>query len=226
MSQGRDLPPGLEDFGRRLEDMARRDATAQTRARGTTGRRIGWLPGAVLAALLAAAVGAGAAGLAGSDGPSIKGDKLAPDARPPLDPTVLQATRRSDPAGGLDWVLRVYVDPAGRECVKLGRLREGVFGQVYADGRFRALPRTATGQCGSSGGNDLLGFVDRRGTPATTAVFGLSPASRSVRLLLGDRSSTITPGPLGAYLMVVAGRVSPVRLSGTIDGRGVSRELG
>jgi hypothetical protein len=69
------------------------------------------------------------------------------------------AVRVPDPAGGPDWALkafdaeRVALDRPARtlakakvigrsRCVQLGRVQEGAFGWVYADGRFR---RVATG---------------------------------------------------------------------------------
>jgi hypothetical protein len=67
------------------------------------------------------------------------------------------AVRIPDPAGGPDWALKAFdaerlaLDRPARtlagakvigrnRCVQLGRMQEGAFGWVYADGRFRRVP--------------------------------------------------------------------------------------
>ncbi len=67
------------------------------------------------------------------------------------------ALRIPDPAGGPDWALKAFdaerltLDAPARtlagakvigrnRCVQLGRMQDGAFGWVYADGRFRRVP--------------------------------------------------------------------------------------
>lgn len=201
-----ELPPGLDDFGRRLEQAAAREIEERERGRPPRRRRR-WrnlgLP--VVAALLAAAVSAGAVKLV--DG---GGDPIAPERgddstrlQAPRDPAVIVSSAADDPAGGPPWVVRAYSNTAGNDCVQVGRLRGGVFGQVQGT-QFRPLPASAPGTCATAGASGPLVAV-RRTAALRTLVFGLAVDRTAVTVSVGDRSQRVRPSGLGAFVAVFEG---------------------
>ena len=77
------------------------------------------------------------------------------------DPAVIVSERGAEP-GRRAAVGRARVhDGDGRGCVQVGRLRDGVFGQVQG-GRFRALPRPRRGRARATGASGPLVAVARR----------------------------------------------------------------
>lgn len=216
-----DLPPGLEDFGDRLEQAAAREIEErETRRRRRTRWRSLGLP--VVAALLAAAVSAGAVKLV--DGGS--GDPIEPESgdagaglQAPKDPAVVAASAAEDPAGGPPWVVRAFTNPTGQECVQVGRLRNGVFGQVQA-GRFHPLPASTPGTCATDGAEGPLLAVRRVGTQRTL-VYGLAVDRATVTVDVGDRRQRVEPAGLGAFVAVFAGASpdQPIVVRSQVDGR-------
>jgi hypothetical protein len=218
-----ELPPGLDDFGRRLEEAAAREIEARERERPPRRRRR-WrnlgLP--VLAALLAAAVSAGAVRLVDGDA----GNPITPDRgdvskrlQAPRDPAVIVSSAPDNPAGGPPWVVRAFTNAAGRDCVQVGRLRAGVFGQVQG-ARFRPLPPSAPGTCATGAGSGPLIAV-RRTAHEPTVVFGLALDRTPLTVSVGGRSQRVRPAGLGAFVAVFAGATpgQPIVVRFRVDGR-------
>ncbi|MGI8624125.1 MAG: hypothetical protein ACR2NB_11730 [Solirubrobacteraceae bacterium] len=207
-----DLPPGLEEFATRLRHAAGADAARAPARRRRVLRR---LAPPVMAALLAGAVGASAVGLLDpGQGPPIAPDEADTSRlKPPKDPGVVAASAVDDPGGGPPWVVRVSTDAAGRECAQVGRLRDGLFGQIQ-DGRFRELPSAAPGVCGPQDRPRTLAAVEIHAEPARTVVFGLSAIRRPLRISVGPHIAIIRPVGLGAYVAVFTGAR---RLPVTVD---------
>lgn len=205
-----DLPPGLKQFGERLERAAERDIEARrlaavpARRRAHRLRSIG-LP--VLAGLVAGAVSASAVRIGDREGAPIQSD--APARKAPKDPSVVLATATKNPSGGPPWVVRQYTDARGRECAQVGRLREGVFGQVQL-GRFRRLP--AAGSCHRGGTGAPLVIVQWRRPIALTLVFGLAVDRATVTVRRGDEMRRVQPRGFGAFLAIFEGADPRVRV--------------
>lgn len=220
------LPPGLDEFGRRLEQAAAREIEREVPARRPRRRwRNLGLP--VMAALLAAAVSAGAVKLA-DDG---TGDPIAPEPgdesarlQAPEDPAVIVSSATDDPAGGPPWVVRAFTDPAGRACLQVGRLRDGVFGQIQ-QGRFRRLPGSAPGTCAPQGTDEPLLAV--RTGAERTIVYGLAVDRATVTVRLGDRERRVRPAGLGAFVAVFTGarRDAAIVVRSQERGRMIDRRL-
>jgi len=215
------LPPGLEDFGVRLEQAAQRDVDArleetarrEAEERGRAERRRSRLRNIgfpLVAALVAASVSAGAVRLA--DGP---GDPIPPEPdagttlQPAEDPAVVVASAVPNPSGGPPWVVRAYTTPSGRECVQVGRLSGGRFGQVQR-GRFRALPSSGSATCASSGASGPHIAIARHASTNLTLVYGLAIDRTPVSIRFGTQHRRATPAGFGAFVAVFEG-VDPRR---------------
>ena len=228
-----DLPPGLEDFGARLEQAAAREVhDREKRRRRRKERRwhARWrslaLP--VVAAVLAAAVSAGAVRFVDSG----SGDRIEPDGgdsgaqlQAPIDPAVVMASRAEDPIGGPPWVVRAFTNVAGDECVQVGRLRNGIFGQVQG-GQFRPLPATAPGTCAKVEGRAPLIAV-RHSSSGHTVVFGLAVDRAPVSVRVGTREQRVRPAGLGAFVVVFVdvARDEPIIVRSRLDGQVSIRRL-
>jgi hypothetical protein len=221
------LPPGLDDFGRRLEQAAAREIDEHERKRPPRRRwRNLGLP--VIAALLAAAVSAGAVKLVdGDNGNPIAPDRGADSARlqAPRDPAVIVSSATDDPAGGPPWVVRAFTNTAGRVCVQVGRVRDGVFGQIQ-QGRFRPLPASAPGTCATPAATGPL-IAIRRTAEERTLVFGLAVDHAPVTVSVGDRVRRVRPAGLGAFVAVFEGATpgQPVVVRSQVNGRTTVRRL-
>lgn len=222
------LPPGLDEFGARLEEAAARDIQHRKRDRRQRARWRGLgLP--VVAALLAAAVSASAVRLVdGGTGNRIepeRGDSGA-QLQASRDPAVVVASQADDPAGGPPWVVRAYTNVAGNECVQVGRLRDGVFGQVQG-GQFRPLPPSAPGTCATTAETRAPLLAVRRTSAHRTVVFGLAVDRAPVTVRLGAREQRVRPAGLGAFVVVFVGaaRDAPVVVRSSVDGRVTVRRL-
>lgn len=204
-----DLPPGLDDFGFRLRDAAERNQRRRQRAGVSSWLKKLVFPVTVTA--LTVAAGAGAIGLVSNEqGPGIRaerGDGAGLDA--PTDPAVITSSTVRDPAGGAPWVVRAYTNRDGEECVQVGRLQNGVFGQVQEQ-RFRALPPDAPGVCGPASRRRSLVAIERRTDPARTIVYGLAASRQPVVVSLASRTRRSEPAALGAFLTVFAVPVGDV----------------
>jgi len=228
-----DLPPGLKELGARLEQAAARDVRereSERRRRHERRRHARWrslaLP--VVAALLAAAVSAGAVRFvdSGSGDPiQAEGGDVGAQLQAPRDPAVVVASRAEDPMGGPPWVVRAFTNAAGDECVQVGRLRNGIFGQVQ-DGRFRPLPATAPGTCGKAEGRAPLIAV-RYSSSRRAVVFGLAVDRAPVSVHVGAREQRVRPAGLGAFVVVFADvpRDEPIVVRSSVDGEVSIRRL-
>ena len=219
-----DLPPGVESLGDQLEEAAARDIAERPRRR----RRVGRFGLPVVAAVVAAAASAGAVRLADRGGDPIEPERGAGGAalQPAADPAVVVASARPDPGGGPPWVLRAYTTPGGRACAQVGRLREGVFGQVQ-NGRFRALPRSSQATCAAPDARGALIAVERRAAVGLTLVFGLGVDRRAVTVRYGDIRRSVQPVVLGAFLTIFDGADPRQRIvvSSQVEGRVSQRQL-
>ena len=96
-----------------------------------------------------------------------KGDPIAPDSgddsarlQAPRDPAVIVSSATDDPGGRAAVGRPPFTNTAGRGCVQVGRVRDGVFGQIQ-QGRFRPLPASAPGTCASAAATGPLVAVRR-----------------------------------------------------------------
>jgi hypothetical protein len=223
-----DLPPGLKDFGDRLEEAARRDiseraepASRRERRSRRALRNIG-LP--VTAALVAAAVSAGAVRLGDREAAPISPERGAGTSyRPAEDTAVVEASAVADPGGGPPWVVRTYSTPRGGACVQVGQLREGKFGQVQS-GRFRKLPATTQQSCAGVNHSGPLFAVARRPAVNLTLVFGLAPGGRAVTIDYGNTRRRARPVSFGAFLAIFKGSDPRQRIIARVRVGGVLHE--
>jgi len=223
----RNLPPGLEEFGDRLREAAETMA-GESRA-DRRRRRVRSLALPVAATMATAAVGAGAVSYVdGGRGPRIEGEAGSRGAtlRAPKDSAVVPASATDDPDGGPPWVLRVFTNEQGRDCVQAGRLRDGDFGQLQR-GRFRELPASAPSSCAAVGEPFPIVFTDRRAAPARLLVFGLAERGASLTIRVGARRVRVKPLGLGAFVAVFRGaeRRERVEVRSFVGGRIAVRRL-
>ena len=203
MSREPDLLPSLRELGDRLGDAAAREIEAE-HERAPRRRKRRWQP-FVLGGVVVALVAAG--GVTATDLFTGSGEPVPEERRSPSQPGVLTDSAAADPAGGLPWAVRVFVDSRGRECLQLGRLRDGALGMVQS-GQFRRYEGRPNGPCGDLGETPLVSAVDQRTLPAErTVVYGLSRARGPVVVRLGGRVRRVRPGALGAFVLVYEGMV-------------------
>jgi hypothetical protein len=157
--------------------------------------------------------------------------------------------RAADPLGGPEWVVRVFealrvVRPAQRRrgvdpvighnlCAQLGRLHDGVFGWLEADGTFRPTPvgtpgGGSTSLCASRkpdlGGDPwllTLSPMTEPNVPAarvkSTIAWGLAgPGARAVSLKLAGRVVTPDATPHHAFLVAGGPDLDQHQITGTI----------
>ena len=225
MSRDPDLLPSLTTLGERLGDAAAREIEAERADRDRRRRRRRTLRPVVLAGVVAALAGAGA--VTATNVFTGSGEPVPEEGEPIAGSGVLSDSAAADPGGGLPWALRVFVED-GKECLQLGRLRDGVLG-VVESGRFRPFAGRPNGSCGDVRADPLMNSVDRRGQPAArTIVYGLTRAEGKVRVRIGDRVRAVRPGALGAYVIVFPGvlDLSEGTVSVVVDGRRITRRLG
>ena len=226
------LPPSFDRFGEQLEEAARerirqeQAVTGRTRAR----RRRRVVLGTVAAFSVPAVAAAGLVSLLGqADAPLPRDTSGVPaGSRPAADPAVVAASAVPDPDGGPPWAVRLFANPAGKQCVTLGRLRDGRIGQLRR-GAFRPLPANAAGVCGSVETAGVLFAVDRHaGSTPRTVVYGLSASRTPLTVRLEGRRRVVRPRALGTFVLVLSGvrSLSGATLSLEVDGRRVRRRLG
>lgn len=217
----RDRLPGLDLLGDRLGDAAARKIAAEQEGR----RRFRFNP-FLLAAILAALVGAGtvtATGVFTGTGDPVQGDKEGT-----AQPGVLTDSAAADSGGGLPWALRVFVDDRGRACIQLGRLRDGALGMV-SNGQFHRYEGEPNGTCGGTREEGYVAVVEQRAVPPErTIVYGRVIDDDPVVIQMNGQRTTRKPGALGAFVAAYAGLrdLSGARLTLTIDGRRVTKRLG
>lgn len=225
------MPPAFDRFGDQLEDAARRRIEAERRAEGRrrASRRRKVALGTLAAVCVPAAAIAGATALFDRPARPLPAERDVPSqAAPAADPALVAASAVPDPDGGLPWALRVFSNPAGEQCVVVGRLRNGLLGQMR-EGRFRPLPMNMTGVCGDVAAEGVLYAVTRRSQPtARTVIYGLSSAPTPIAVRLGDDRRSVRPGALGTFVIVFRGirDLSSATLEQNGDGRRIRRRLG
>jgi len=224
VSRDPDLLPSLRELGDRLGDAAGRQIAAERQGPAPRPRRRAWHP-YLLGALVAALAGAGA--VTATEVFTGSGEPVTGERGPSSQPGVLEDSAAADPGGGLPWAIQVFVGDGGRECLQLGRLRDGALGTVES-GRFRRFSGPPTGACGDLRTDAVLTAVERRPQPARTVVYGLTRARRPVRIRVGGKERVVTPGALGAYVSVFTGLpdISEGTVSVVADGRRRSFPLG
>jgi hypothetical protein len=134
-----------------------------------------------------------------------------------------------DAQGGPAWAVRVYEGEGGGACAELGRLRDGVFGQLDAEGTLDAVPLDEGGTCGDPAAEPVVLAINRyraRGDRGPrTVIFGrASPEVAGVAVRRpGEPGPTwLSHGPRGAFVLPLAGLTAPRELPVTItlrDGR-------
>jgi len=195
-----DLLPSLRELGDRLGDAAAREIASEHADPPRRRRR--WHP-YVLGGVVATLVAVG--GVTATDVFTGSGDPVPEERSSPSQPGVLTDSAVQDPAGGLPWAVRVFVDDREHECLQLGRLRDGTLGTVIS-GQFRPYQGRPNGACGDLGKTPLIAAVEQRSQPtARTVVFGLSRSQGPVTIRIDDSVRRVTPGALGAYVAVYPG---------------------
>lgn len=227
MTRQDDLPPGLCEFGNRMQEAAHQEIQQEQQLRRR--RRFPRLLVAVSVGTLTVGAVAGASSLILRDGSPIKSDPITPDKQlPPADPSVVASSAVADPDGGPPWALKVFENGAGELCVRVGRLRQGVLGQVRGT-TFRPLPAEAPGVCGRLQTEKVVFSIERRGGPQPrTLVYGVTVGREPLVISLGVLSRRVTPGTLGTFLLVSRGAAAPknAALSTKIGGVPFRRRLG
>ena len=220
MSGDPDRLPSLRALGDRLGDAAAREIGGERQRRR---RRLPFRP-ALLGALVAVLVGAGtvtATRVFTGTGDPVPGERAGT-----AQSGVLTDSAAADPAGGLPWAVRVFVDDHGEECLQLGRLRDGALGMVQS-GQFRAYEGEPNGVCGGLRRDGYIAAVERRTDPAArTVVYGLVRSRDPVRIRFQGVDETVRPGALGAYVAAYDGVKDGGTVTLTVDGRRITRPLG
>jgi hypothetical protein len=166
-------------------------------------------PLAYVAALLAAIL-VGVAGASAFVDASGQDTPVGPATVQPDGSAARLAVTATDPAGRQPWAIRVYRSQAGWTCPEAGRVQDGDFGQVDADGVFRPSTVQAAGSCIDLDKAPVSVTVNRypangdRG--ARAIIFGVvsSDVSRiSARIAGRNRELAVTNG---TYMAVAADR--------------------
>jgi hypothetical protein len=164
----------------------------------------------------------------------------------PEGPVRIQA-RAADPLGGPDWAVRVFraarvVAPGSRRpgvdpvighplCAQVGRIHDGQFGWLTADGTFRPLRIDAQGgsvsMCGSRRADangeptlDTLSPITEPHAPAArvkaTVAWGVAGrGARTVTLKVAGRTVVPNRTPDNAYIIAVGPETGQQEISGT-----------
>ncbi|HEV2777294.1 MAG TPA: hypothetical protein VGV90_17025 [Solirubrobacteraceae bacterium] len=224
-----DLPPVLDGLRDQLRSAAARDNEIEARVaqRVRRGRRRHWLLLALGALISVGGVAVAERALDRGDADH-RADKVPAEAAPAAQRGVVTDSATPDPGGGLPWVLRVFTNRAGQECVTVGRLRNGVIGTVNASRRFRALPDQVPGVCQSLAAEGLLAAVHYDTAPPRTVVYGLARDRRPVKVTVAGETRTVAAGALGTFIDVREGLADMRGASATtsVGGRPTRRQLG
>jgi hypothetical protein len=225
-----ELPPALRNLREQLREAAARDIEVDSRVqqRLRRGRWRRWLIVAV-AALVSAGGVAVAQRVFDREGPDTPPDRIQKRVGAAADPGVVTASATRDPGSGPPWALRVFTNPAGLECVAVGRLRGGAIGTYDAARTFHKLPVDVAGACESVDRSGLLVTISVRGLPEPrTIVYGLAREYGLVRVTIAGETRTLRPGPFGTFIDVRAGVLDRrgATASTTVAGHTVTRRLG
>ncbi|MEA2223518.1 MAG: hypothetical protein QOH83_1894 [Solirubrobacteraceae bacterium] len=225
-----ELPPALRNLRDELRDAAARDIEIDRRVqqRIRRGRWRRWLIVAV-AALVSAGGVAVAQRVFDREGRDTPPDRIQKRVGAAADPGVVTASATPDPRFGPPWALRVFTNPAGLECVAVGRLRNGALGRYDAMRTFHKLPADVAGACEPVARSGLLVTIQLRASPdPRTIVYGLAREYGPVRVTIAGKARTLRPGPFGTFIDVRAGLLDRrgATASTTVAGRRVIRRLG
>ncbi len=225
-----DLPPVLDGLRDQLRSAAARDNAieAQVAQRARRGRRRHWLFIA-LAGLVSFGGVAVAERALDRRAADQQGDRVPAATAAAADPGVVVSSATPDPAGGPPWAVRVFANPAGLDCVAVGRLVGGAIGTFDASRTFRALPARVSGACEPIARSGLLVAVQHRlKAPERTVVYGLARDRRPVRITIGGVTRTAQTGGLGTFIDVRTGSADMRGATATtaVGGRTVRRSLG
>ncbi len=216
------LPPALESLGKRFEAAVAREVAERPRKRRWR-RRARRLALPVAAAAAAAVATAGAVRVVDRAGEPIAREPGAgASPRAGQEFAVVVASATADPGGGPPWVMRAYPTPGGRACVQVGRLRDGVSGQVRR-GRVAALPASAVCEPARSVGP--LVVAQRRAAANLTLVYGIGVDRSPVTVSDGNVRRRVQPVGFGAFVTILTGAdprrriVVRSKVAGRIDER-------
>lgn len=222
-------PPALDELRDQLRAAAARENEIEARVaqRVRRGRRRHW---SLLALGALVSVGGVAVAERALDrrGADHRADKVPAGSAPAAAPGVVADSATPDPGGGLPWVMRVFTNRAGHECVTVGRLRNGVIGTVDASRTFRALPDQVPGVCGSLTTAALLVAVHYDAAPPRTVIYGLARDRRPVKVTVAGETRTAAARALGTFIDVREGRADMRGASATttVGGRLERQALG
>lgn len=224
------LPPSLDDLGERLREAAAREAEVDRRVERLRRRYRRRAAAAVVLGLVVPIGGvAGADRLLDREGEPSSG--LPPGDSPELVAAgdgLVPASATADPDGGPPWVMRVFVNRKGEECVDVGRMRRGRFGQVTPDGAFHHQPRPGSGMCGKLAADEGF-WVMQQDWPhlRRVVVYGLAPAGARVDLDVDGRVRAVTAGALGTWIVVLPTTDRELRMSASVEigGRRIVRPM-
>jgi hypothetical protein len=225
-----DLPPVFDDLRDQLRNAAARDNEVEARVaqRLRRVRRRHWLLVAVagLVSVGGVAVAERALDRRGADQ---RGDRVPADTAAAADPGVVAASAAPDPGGGPPWAVRVFTNPAGLDCVAVGRLKDGAIGTFDASRTFRALPRRVSGACEPVARTGLAVAVHYQpNAPQRTVVYGIARDRQPVRITIDGLTRTVAPGGLGTFVDVREGihDMHGATVTTTVGGRTTRRALG
>ncbi|WP_022927347.1 hypothetical protein [Patulibacter americanus] len=218
----------IEGLEQDLVAAARRQAAGEAprpvRPRGD-GRRWRWsgrtlLVAAVLGSGVATATAATTiAVLRGSVIPAPAAQDVPREQTPVPSTGRVSALRVADPqAGVLPWTVRIARSSTGYLCSTVGQVRDGTFGLVGLDGRFRELAAGNADACGHEqrGQASLVGakvLAGRHPEDVRTVVNGVGgPSLRRVELRTASGSRSADVAEDGAFVAVLRGYPEDVGL--------------
>jgi hypothetical protein len=205
--------PARDLLRERLLEAARREEAQTARPARRRRRRRRRTIGLGVAALLGAAVAAGAADLISTGEPvrdaSHSGSQYEPA---PAGAPVLVAKAR-DPDRNSTWGVGIYTGANGQTCAIAGQVRGVTLGRIE-NGRFRAYTSDSNGACGDLRRHPI--FLDRLlvgGAHPRTIIYGRARASeRTVVAESEGRPHSAPTARGGAFVFVFAGHHSLAEL--------------
>lgn len=223
------LPPVLDDLREQLREAAARDNEIEARVaqRVRRGRRRQWLL-VTLGAVVTFAGVAVAERAVERHGPDTPPDTLPRELTAAADRGVVTSSAAADPGGGPPWAVLVFTNPAGLDCVAIGRLLDGRLGTYDQSHTFRAFPRRVGGSCEALGRSGLLVAVKKYPlAPRRTIIYGLARDRRPVRITIGEVTRIVQPGGQGSFVDVRTGvlDLTGATATTTVDGRTTRRPL-
>jgi hypothetical protein len=223
----------LDGLERDLVDAARRRAGAAAPARSRR-RRPPLRSGLLAAALLVVTAGSAAGGtLLALRGSVIPAPQAVPREQTPAPGTSrVEALRAPDPQPGVPpWTLRVARSETGLLCSTVGQVsRDGRFGLVGLDGRFRTIAEGVSDSCGSvhSSGASLIGArifdADARRDVRTVVSGVVASDVRRVDVTAGTRTFRVTVED-GAFALALRGYPEDLGIRATLTLASGRREV-